>query len=272
MKPYISLFILSLAVTQFAGCKKDNSFLNARPNTIITNVGGYELSGEKYRQFDNGSDGIFDISITHIPYSTGDKFASMFQGSINSPKTNNLQCGGIISLNNSPFNCSENSYMQKVSNANDIIEYFGKKINFSLSGNENIKPFSTNVESPLQVQILNPKKNIGFDVTYFQKNQTIFWNADKSNFNGVLIVVDWNGTTLSNLNAQNSVLNYNIVPDDGSEILSDAYFKNIPDNAVVTIKLIRGNFEYFTNTDGIKYQLIARSESDLNCVLGENKR
>lgn len=267
MKPYIFLYTTTVLLLSISSCKKDNSFLHARPNTLINNVGGYSV-GDKYQQFNNGSDAVFDISLSHIPYVTQERVSSDFQGSIKAYKTDNLVCGGNINVNSTSFQCSENSYMQKVPNVELIRSYFGKKIDFSLAGSNSVKPFSYSISTPSEIQILHPRKTSGFTNTFVSNNQTINWNEDKSNSNGVLIMVTWNGVTLSNVNGQNSVLNYNIVPDDGSETLSESYFKNIPENGVITVTLMRGNFEYFTNTDGIKYQLIARSESVLNCVLG----
>ncbi len=262
MKNHILVFILSFLIV---GCKKEIPIINQNSYSLVKKVGGYKID-DKYKQFNNGSDAVFDISLSHIPNVNREEFSSVFQGSITHRQ---LMCGGTLKLNTLSLKCNDKSYMQKVDDVEVVKSFFGKEMLYSLSGENGVNSFEYRLSVPKYIEMTSPKKGKGFEETFIKKGDVVSWNADNNNSNGVLIMVSWNGSTKSSLTGGKSVLNYNIVPDDGNETLSEAYFENIPVDALLTVTIMRGNFEYFKNTDGITYQLIARSESTISCVVGK---
>lgn len=108
----------------------------------------------------------------------------------------------------------------------------------------------------------------------YYDNFDIRWNEDNTNSNGIVIIAEWNGSTLSGPAQNVSIANVDIVDDTGSAILNTDLFSDMPDEALVNLWLIRGNLitingegeisltELLNNSPGMIEELLA-SNPDL---------
>lgn len=76
---------------------------------------------------------------------------------------------------------------------------------------------------------------------YFH-DMEIEWNADEDNQNGVVILVEWQGTSISAPSQTINIVAADIVKDNGHTVLRDELFDRIPDEAFVNLWLMRANF------------------------------
>lgn len=74
-------------------------------------------------------------------------------------------------------------------------------------------------------------------------NMEVAWNADPSNLNGVVVIVAWTGVKVQENTNPNftPIYNVDLVEDNGYMTLNDNLFQGIPENAVVTLILLRAN-------------------------------
>ena len=103
----------------------------------------------------------------------------------------------------------------------------------------------------------------------------IEWNPDYSNTNGVLIIIEWNGITLTdNLSSNGTTIGIDIVEDTGVTTLNNDLFDNIPDEALVNLWLLRANVVDISHVgDGTIENLISLANEDpdmLQMLLDEN--
>lgn len=75
----------------------------------------------------------------------------------------------------------------------------------------------------------------------YYENFEIEWNEDYDNPNGVVIIAQWNGPTIYGPAQNTSVTNVDIVEDTGIAVLNTDLFEGMPDEALVSLWLIRGN-------------------------------
>jgi hypothetical protein len=73
----------------------------------------------------------------------------------------------------------------------------------------------------------------------------IVWNADNDNENGIVVIVEWTGNMYAHDKVNGThIRNVDIIlDDDGDEILNNLLFQDIPEDAMATLTLIRGNVD-----------------------------
>lgn len=105
----------------------------------------------------------------------------------------------------------------------------------------------------------------------FYDNFRLAWNADEKNENGLVVMVEWLGTTLSQSDDSNQyVRNIDVIEvDNGEAILDNRLFENIPDKALAYITLLRGNIE-IAEIEGAAYRLFGESHAVLPFILIRN--
>lgn len=109
----------------------------------------------------------------------------------------------------------------------------------------------------------------------YYEDMEIEWNPDYSNTNGVLIIIEWNGITLTdNLSSNGTTIGIDIVEDTGVTTLNNDLFDNIPDEALVNLWLLRANVVDISHVgDGTIENLISLANEDpdmLQMLLDEN--
>ncbi len=75
----------------------------------------------------------------------------------------------------------------------------------------------------------------------YAQDLEVTWNEDTDNQNGVIILVRWIGAVINGPNVSEPVYHASLVPDNGVTVLSNALFDGIPNNAYVTLFVIRAN-------------------------------
>lgn len=75
------------------------------------------------------------------------------------------------------------------------------------------------------------------------RDMEIGWNADPENVNGVVIIVAWTGVKIqeSTTSSAKPIYNIDLVEDNGYTTLNNDLFQGIPENALVTLILLRAN-------------------------------
>lgn len=116
----------------------------------------------------------------------------------------------IISLNDGADSLSI-PYYSHIANINPI---------------EFIRPYSTNCNSI---------------PCCYVKDMEIAWNPDYDNRNGVVILVEWQGSTVSEPTRDIHIVTGDIVADNGQVVLRDELFNDIPNEAIVNLWIMRAN-------------------------------
>lgn len=127
-----------------------------------------------------------------------------------------------------------------------------------------------NLYIPTAINITSPKIERSEELyphCYF-KNFIIRWNADRCNTNGLVVAVEWLGTTVIGEDYQNTYIRRTdyIKEDDGETVLSEKLFDEIPNTALVYITLMRGNIENI-NIDNYSVKLSGASTCAMPIVL-----
>lgn len=131
---------------------------------------------------------------------------------------------------------------------------FGNDIEFII-GSSNFD--TTKIRIPDTISITMPPVADQSDIPPFcyYNNFTLGWNADNGNEHGILIMIEWTGSMFSEPSQEDIIVrNVDILPeDDGEEVLSEGMFDGIPDNAIATLTILRGNIEILVhNGDSVK--------------------
>lgn len=75
----------------------------------------------------------------------------------------------------------------------------------------------------------------------YAQDLEVTWNEDPNNQNGVIILVRWVGAIINEPSNAQPIYHASLVPDNGVTVLNNALFDGIPNNAYVTLFLIRAN-------------------------------
>ncbi len=98
---------------------------------------------------------------------------------------------------------------------------------------------------PKLVNITSPviQKAIDLYPYCYYKGFELHWNPDNLNKNGLVVMVEWYGTTCTG-KEDKYVRNIDVIEqDNGSTILNEKLFDGIPEKALTYITLLRGNIE-----------------------------
>ncbi|MFV0391664.1 MAG: hypothetical protein ACK5KP_07270 [Paludibacteraceae bacterium] len=173
--------------------------------------------------------------------------------------------------------------MMKIKNVQD--ELFGKNVTFTFSRKASAsgsgilpKDESVTMYVPEIVEIKSPLIQ---DVTQllpncYYKDFILQWNADPNNENGLVVVVEWNGVSVTGEKINEYVRNIDVLTNDnGNAILNNKLFDNIPQGGVANIMLIRGNIEiletidFDTLSEEVKetFRIVAASSASLPMVM-----
>jgi hypothetical protein len=155
---------------------------------------------------------------------------------------------------------------------------YGSNVNFTLSrrslvkGSQKIVAKDTTISMyiPNLVEITSPRIARTEDLFphCYYKDFMLKWNADPKNENGLVVIVEWNGTVLNGTSSTNYVRNIDIIPNDNGEtVLNNKLFDNIPENALTYITLLRGNISILDDQISNRNRIVAESHAVLPFVL-----
>lgn len=169
---------------------------------------------------------------------------------------------------------------QRIKAAQNLL--YGKDVSFTITktsplsiGSSKISAQDTTITMyvPDLVMITSPKIEKSeelFPYCYY-KGLQLKWNADINNQNGLVVMVEWYGTSISDKKTDKYIRNIDILTvDNGESVLNDKLFDNIPENAVTYITLLRGNITVLDNYMSDPYRLLAESHAILPLILIRN--
>lgn len=98
----------------------------------------------------------------------------------------------------------------------------------------------------------------------YYDNMEIEWNPDYNNTNGVLIITEWNGVTLTGASVgSGTTIGIDFVDDTGVTTLNNDLFNGMPDEAFVNLWLLRANIVDVSHVgDGTLENLMAMANED----------
>ncbi len=124
--------------------------------------------------------------------------------------------------------------------------------------------FHITIQPSLPIEIINPHSLEGQIIPFcYYDEMVVEWNPDYGNTNGVVVIVEWDGVTLQGPDTQTFITGVDIVDDTGSTTLNNHLFDGIPDGALVTLHLLRGNIVQLVN-DGNNLNLSELQELALS--------
>lgn len=92
------------------------------------------------------------------------------------------------------------------------------------------------------IQLIRPYGTDCYPIPYcYFEDMEIEWNADVTNNNGVIVFIEWDGLLINDDAVDDVVIGIDVLPDVGVYTLNNSLFDNIPDGALVRMKLIRAN-------------------------------
>jgi hypothetical protein len=252
----INFIFLFICILILASCKKDSSDALLTPGKLMDQLSltsdFIDALGTQY----NGRFGFqFERSIGTSSTSSG---SLIMGGFVNNSEGEPIAYGDLtMGSQVLTANSSANNMYGLLNTVSNPGNYFGTDIDVSLDNTNNQQEFSTTLYSPATLFVGAPSDG------ELSNGDGITWNADQANDKGVLLIVRYIAKDPSNKafydNGWNTnLVNYDYVENDnGSCNLSAGLFSGIPNGALVTLHVIRGNFST-SEINGKIYQVYSR--------------
>jgi hypothetical protein len=125
-------------------------------------------------------------------------------------------------------------------NKQNLRALFGREISYNFNGT------TQNLYVPQVLEFYAPEYEAE-KMPPFLTSFPLSWNADDANKNGVVVQVEWVGEIQnpdgSRIFGTEHKRVINIIPDNGTGVLDNEYFKHFPHGALLNVTLVRGNLE-----------------------------
>ena len=96
------------------------------------------------------------------------------------------------------------------------------------------------------------------------------WNADSNNENGVLVIIEWDGTMILGEHYPDTyVRRVDCFPDLGELTINPHMFDDIPDTALCKLYIGRGSVDNFLS-DNYSYKILSETHESLDFILIRN--
>lgn len=240
-------------------------------DTIIA----YDLG--KYAEYGYPTDYIAGITSSHL--NPLDKKFVYGYTSISSPCSITKGLSEAIPINISINDVALNAdYTTKSSPKQaNLKDMFGSAVTYNLSDPQHTK---SGESDGVNVDMYVPKIiEIQYPEIYSQEQLyplclynrfKLKWNADNENENGVMVVVEWHGSMVFGEDYPNAYIrSTDMVPDTGETYLKPEMFNGIPDTALCTLTILRGNIENEL-VNGVLCKLVAESHQCIQFILIRN--
>lgn len=99
----------------------------------------------------------------------------------------------------------------------------------------------------------------------YAEDLEVTWNEDPNNEYGVIILTRWTGLVINEQGTADPIYHASLVPDNGAAVLNNALFDDMPNNAYVTLFLIRANIVQITQGG----HLVNLEDVDWSAIIGE---
>lgn len=191
-------------------------------------------------------------------------------------KSYNVKDDGIlVNVNDVPLNVLPDT-KSEVQRA-DFKSMFGTTVKYEISSAFETKghaPESETIElyTPEIIQFSFPKIETEEDLypLFYYKSFPIRWNEDPNNPNGVIVIVEWTGTMIYGEDHPNAyVRSTDLLYDTGEAFLNPDIFNGIPDTALCTLTILRGNVENVLIND-YSCKIAAETHQSIQFILIRN--
>lgn len=147
----------------------------------------------------------------------------------------------------------------------DFEEFFGSSVSFVVDQSD------IDFYIPKRVGILSPEISDPEDLLpfCFFEDFELSWNEDVANTNGILVVVEWSGTMYGEDDIPGAhIQNIGYIPhDNGVEVLNNALFDMIPEDAICDLTIIRGNSDVVEYNGSEEVRVGGFSASSITFIL-----
>lgn len=267
MKSKFSMLAMAFCIAT-TSCKKNDTI----PNPLVTNnrsIPDMMMSYKALVQKDVDGDFVVQsMTFNHEPIS--DLLSAQIGGSFFDKQGNTIP-GGIVSIGSNDLSVKNGFYGLDKNLSRD--EFYGKKVTFKLhtphakktSANSstnavNINNIDISADNPDVTSTLYVPAAIYVNTTNHNPDpsNTITWNADPNNTNGVVIVAEYDpGLTLNGLVAGTfpvPIRNSISVDDNGSTTLPTSFYSSFPPSSSVILYVGRGSYTIATS-NGYNYRI-----------------
>ena len=288
---YISLTVAYLLV--FVGCTQlDNLSKNSNDNKRVKVTQKMLFHGySNYAKIINNDGEIVGYySIKQNPLEKNELF---FKAPFIQTNENSTQMQSIVSVQQIDFivnniNAKELAGQLSVYAQPYNKQLFGNNVTFSLLNGNTGSSSNTAMNAPafapesgnnidmyvpdlLDITFPTITKSNGMLPYCYYKDFVLRWNADPKNENGLVVVVEWDGTDIYGTGYKEYVRNADVITSDNGEcVLKNEIFDGIPQGAFAKITLLRGNIEVTEVTSEGKPQtfiVVAASEAILPFIM-----
>ena len=261
MKQYAIILAIFLC-----SCNKEN--IVKEKNVVKKSLPSLE-SLLKFNSDKNGSGGFLINFSSAIGTKDINELTVNINGAYLNKQTQAKELGGTNYFNGLAIECSKdgNSYYNGDFSLTKGGELFGKNLNLGLNRSSSPNSVGDSVYNYnggyvpeiflISNNIERTVANANFEYisgTTLQPGFRFNWNKDSLNNNGVFIYLEYNPNTIGNeafkTRFPNQKANGVLVDDNGSYRLTSDLFDDLPLNALITVHIGRGNFQYITQTDG----------------------
>lgn len=244
------LFVLLLFCTLLTiSCKKDVLNLNQNVQNKITG----------YFDFKDHLNNDGSIGITSYKAAFGEDVNGVYQinGALKDIDGNSLKLSKLIVDNVTIEPTVNGRFNTPVSLMEQIKSFYGKEIilksykennDLSIRSGDIVLDASLKMSKDIQVSSPTIKDNGKF----IKRSQLVTWNADFNNTRKVIIAILFDPThgLNKNFNSNKPNATYLEVDDTGQYQLTPNNFKNIPNGALISIFVARGNYTKVTGANG----------------------
>jgi len=274
----MKIHILIIGLVILSACSKEPNITNENQNSYINEVSENIIATEPsvYSNYFNNEGPMVGYSSMQ-EHSLADNSLN----SVNTESNSSLKSGKTsfsVFANGIDIVTSQSSLKSSQLNANNNLfeNWYGKNVEFIIKKDGLLKSGSLseqdtiNMYIPNLVHITSPEIKVEkelFPFCYYD-NFKLAWNPDVDNKNGLVVIVEWNGTVLSeDGDSKEYIRNIDVIPNDNGEvILNSQLFNNIPDRALTYVTLLRGNIS-LVESGGITYSLFGESHAVLPIIL-----
>ena len=128
------------------------------------------------------------------------------------------------------------------------------------------------IQTPEPIYISSPMALECATLPYcYSQNLEVTWNADPNNQYGIIALAYWTGVVIGSPSGGTPVYHAALVPDDGDCVLYNELFDGMPNNAYVSLYLIRANIVQVkqdgstANIEDIDWEQIVQENPELVC-------
>ena len=232
-------FVCILSGVVFIACTQQNE-PNSQSKSLADAIKGLRTSA--YNELLNPDREVFGRCVFTDMHLFLDTIADSFYSRTNDPY--------VLALEKDSFMVTDSCFMSNAGTKTSLV--LNRYIVEKSSGKSISFPYELTLKNddPILFTKPYPTKCDPTPLCYY-KDMLVEWNEDPENSNGVVIMIEWLGSTAFESPADTSLVRGIVVEDNGAVVLDNDLFDGIPHYALVNMYLMRVNeiAQFATNTD-----------------------